>query len=289
MFHDAGISWSSTKVLDQRDVAAALAVCGRDPVANVFVASRIVASSLAPRVTGGHLWGWYDGGALRSLCWSGANLVPVEATEQALDAFAARARRSGRRCSSVVGPADQALGLWHRLSRDWGYVRDVRADQPLMLCDTAPAVAPDPRVRLSRPDEIDLVLPACVAMFTEEVGYSPVAADGGTLYRSQVQALVAAGRSLVVVDDSGPVPQVLFKAEIGSATADAVQVQGVWVHPDHRGRGLAAPAMAAVVLWARTHLAPRVSLYVNAYNERALRTYLRVGFRQVGTFATVLF
>jgi predicted GNAT family acetyltransferase len=32
-----------------------------------------------------------------------------------------------------------------------------------------------------------------------------------------------------------------------------------------------------------------VSLYVNAYNLPALAAYRRVGFRQVGTFATVLF
>jgi predicted GNAT family acetyltransferase len=32
-----------------------------------------------------------------------------------------------------------------------------------------------------------------------------------------------------------------------------------------------------------------VSLYVNGFNTRAIRTYERVGFRQVGTFATVLF
>lgn len=47
--------------------------------------------------------------------------------------------------------------------------------------------------------------------------------------------------------------------------------------------------MAAVVEITRREIAPIVSLYVNAYNERALATYRRVGFEQVGTFATVLF
>jgi predicted GNAT family acetyltransferase len=32
-----------------------------------------------------------------------------------------------------------------------------------------------------------------------------------------------------------------------------------------------------------------VSLYVNDFNAPALATYRRVGFRQVGTFASVLF
>ena len=46
--------------------------------------------------------------------------------------------------------------------------------------------------------------------------------------------------------------------------------------------------MAAVVEFARHHFAPTVSLYVNSFNAVALAAYDRVGFRQVGTFATVL-
>jgi predicted GNAT family acetyltransferase len=47
--------------------------------------------------------------------------------------------------------------------------------------------------------------------------------------------------------------------------------------------------MAAVVGLARAHVAPVVSLYVNGYNAAARATYAAVGFRQVGTFASVLF
>ena len=47
--------------------------------------------------------------------------------------------------------------------------------------------------------------------------------------------------------------------------------------------------VAAVVADVRARLAPTVSLYVNSYNTAALATYGRVGFRQVGTYATVLF
>ena len=81
----------------------------------------------------------------------------------------------------------------------------------------------------------------------------------------------------------------MFKAEIGAATAEVCQVQGVWVHPSLRGQGLGAAGTAAVVEPARASVAPVVSLYVNDYNVAARRTYERVGFRQVGTFASVLF
>jgi predicted GNAT family acetyltransferase len=62
----------------------------------------------------------------------------------------------------------------------------------------------------------------------------------------------------------------------------------VWVHPRRRGQNLAAGATAAVVV--RLQRIGRVaSLYVNAYNLPARATYRRVGFTQVGSFATVLF
>jgi predicted GNAT family acetyltransferase len=44
--------------------------------------------------------------------------------------------------------------------------------------------------------------------------------------------------------------------------------------------------MAAVVQLARS-IAPTVSLYVNDYNLPARSTYLRVGFEDVGEFATI--
>jgi predicted GNAT family acetyltransferase len=280
---------SALKVLGAGDVDAALALCARDPVANLFVAARLLALRGEPRRPAGEVWGWYDRGELRSVCWSGANLVPVEATPDAVEAFAQRARRHGRHCSSIVGPAGAVLGMWRHLQASWGPAREVRAHQPLMAMSTQPLVAPDPEVRRTRPDEIELVLPACVAMFTEEVGYSPVAADGGAVYRAQVNSLVTAGRSFVRIDDTGTGPHVVFKAELGSVIPEAVQVQGVWVAPRYRGRGLAAPAMAALVDIVQREVAPVVSLYVNGYNTRAVRAYERVGFETVGTYATILF
>ena len=279
---------SSVRTLDRGDLQVALGVCARNIAANTFVAARLHSGGIQSR-SSGELWGYYDGGELRSLCWAGANLVPVEATPDAVEAFAVRARRQGRHCSSIVGPADVVLHLWTRLEHYWGPAREVRDVQPLMATDAAPLVTPDRTVRRGRLDELPIIVPACVAMFTEEVGYSPVAADGGALYQAQVRGLVLAGRSYVRVDDGPRGPRVTFKAELGSVTPEAVQVQGVWVDPTRRGEGLAAPGMAAVVECVRTGTASLITLYVNGFNHRAIRVYEKVGFRQVGTFATVLF
>jgi len=102
----------SARLLDDRDRAAALEVCGADPVANVFVESRIRIFGLDPGRLGAQLWGFEQGGRLASLCYSGANLVPVQATPAAVAAFADRALRQGRRCSSLVGPSAAVGELW---------------------------------------------------------------------------------------------------------------------------------------------------------------------------------
>lgn len=274
------------RLLDDRDRAAALAICDADPVANVFVASRIRALGMEPGRLGAQIWGYAGSdGRLTSVCYAGANLVPVQATSEALAAFADRALRQGRRCSSVVGPSAAVTELWGYLSPRWGPAREVRAAQPLMAIDGPPLGAPDPGVRPVRLGEVDILLPACVAMFTEEVGVSPLSGDGGAAYRARVTELVRSGRAFARIENG----RVIFKAEVGAATPQACQVQGVWVRPDHRGRGLAAPGMAAVVNEARESIAPIVSLYVNDFNTPARATYRRVGFAEVGEFMSVLF
>jgi predicted GNAT family acetyltransferase len=281
------LTQTTSRVLEPSDLDAALAVLDREPVANAFVTSRVQVAGLDPWRLGGEMWGWYEDGMLTSLCYAGANLVPICATPRAVRAFADRARRSGRRCSSIVGPVESTAELWRLLEPTWGPAREVRSHQPLMVTDRMPAgITPDPRVRRVRKDEMETIMPACVAMFTEEVGVSPLAGDGGLLYQARVAELVGAGRSFARFDDDG---KVLFKAEIGAATDRACQIQGVWVAPEHRGKGLATPGMAAVLHYALTDVAPVVSLYVNDYNTPARRTYEKVGFQEVGAFMSVLF
>ena len=273
------------RLLDDRDRAAAMAICDQDQVSNVFVASRIRALGLEPGRLGAQLWGFEQNGQLTSLCYAGANLVPVQATSEAVVAFADRALRQGRRCSSIVGPSAAVTELWRLLRPHWGPARDVRAAQPLMAIDGPPEVAADPAVRRVRSDEIDILMPACVAMFTEEVGVSPLAGDGGAAYRARVTELIRIGRAFARVEDG----RVIFKAEVGAATPQACQVQGVWVRPEYRGQGLAAPGMAAVVIEARRTISPVVSLYVNDFNTPGRATYRRTGFREIGEFMSVLF
>jgi hypothetical protein len=273
------------RVLDDRDVPSALALLNQDPVGNVFVISRIQAAGLDPHRLGAQVWGFCRDAQLTALCYAGANLVPVGNDPDALRAFAERALSQGRRCSSIVGPAASVELMWEILHATWGPARESRLRQPLLVTTRAPLADPDTAVRRVRLDELDVLLPASIAMFTEEVGVSPLAGDGGALYRTRVRELVAAGRAFARIDDG----RIVFKAEVGAVTSDACQVQGVWVDPSVRGRGLSVAGMAAVVAACLRDVAPAVSLYVNDFNAPARRAYERVGFVEVGAFASIMF
>lgn len=275
------------RVLGPDDRDAFIALAEQDPVVNVFADYRARLTNLDERWLGGQVWGRFEGDRLVAGCHLGANLVPVQCTPDDVGAFADVALRRRNTVGTIVGPADVVAALWELIEARWARPRELRPDQPHLEMAGVPTIAADPHVRVTTPHDLDVLYPACVAMYTEEVGVSPENdAGGGDLYRARIQQLIGRGWSMASFDDHG----VVFKAEVACVTPYAAQVQGVWVRPDRRGEGLSTSGMAAVVSHViSTGLAPVVSLYVNEWNAPARAAYARVGFQQTATFATLMF
>jgi len=264
-----------------RDAAAVWRVLNDDPIGSCMVAARVADHGIDAHSIGGELW--TRRGPEESLCFAGANLIPLRGALADLNAFADEAMSGTRRCSSLVGRADLVIPMWERLESAWGPARDVRDHQPLMALTRHPSCEIDPEVRQVRPDELDAYLVAAVDMFIGEVGVDPRGGDGGRGYRRRVASQIAAGRAWARFERG----EVVFKAEVGSQSPGVSQIQGVWVHPEWRGLGLGTTGTATVaaVIVGSGRIA---SLYVNNFNVVARAAYARVGFAEVGTFATVL-
>ncbi|HEY0951231.1 GNAT family N-acetyltransferase [Nocardioides sp.] len=271
--------------LGPADLDAFLALARRRPVVNAFVDYRATTTNLEPRWLGGEMWGRFEGGELAAACHVGANLVPVEATPDDAAAFAERALARSRTVSTIVGPQEAVRAFWNSVAAAWGQPRESRWEQPHLEIAQDPLVEADPQVRRTVRADLGELYPACVAMYTEEVGISPEYGGGAELYRARVMQLVNRGWSFARFDEG----RLVFKAEVACATPYAAQIQGVYVPPDRRGEGLATAGMAAVVDLVRREVAPTVSLYVNDWNAAARAAYERVGFRETARFATVMF
>lgn len=268
--------------LGAADTAALRELIAADRVANIFLDAQLGSRGIVAGT--GRILGLFVAGRLTAACWAGANIVPVGTTEDVAAPVAEALMAMRRRFSSVFGPAEAVLPLWEAIKGHSPHPFDVRPDQPLLAIGPDVPVDAPGLVRVAEQADFDVVLPASVDMFTEEVGYSPLQA-GEQSYRERVRGFIAAGQCLIHRDRHG---DIVFKADLGTISAHASQVQGVWVNPRHRGQGLATGFMADVVALARLR-APVVSLYVNDFNTRARAVYEHVGFTPVGRFATVLF
>jgi len=298
------------------DVDEALDLCAQDPVAYVMPAMHLEFAAATGRLITGQLWAVRDraprtgllsrtsrrDAPITGVIWTGANLVPALPgfDDDAIDAVADAMLGRVPRPSALVGEADVVLRMWERVERKWGPTRDRRPEQWLMALSGAPTrpAPPDPGdrtldslrlepVRAASLDDFDAVLPAAVHMFIGEVGYDPLE-HGRAGYEERLRRLIRLGRSYIQYGSIQGVRQVVFKAEAGIVGGGVAELQGVWVHPTLRGRGYGRAGVADVVDLVRDGLAPTVSLYVNDYNDRAIRAYEAVGFERVGTFATVM-
>lgn len=310
--------WSrpSIRPLIAEDEVGLLDLLHVDPVTHLFALEHyhrlgLPAPSLLTRARGaspflGIFETGPEGPQMTGAFWCGSNLVPLHIPASRSRAVASYVAARSRQLSSVFGPAEQVMSLWTHLEAEAPEPFDLRPDQPLLelggpdgargpdtlkrLRELAAAAEPRLRqegltdVRWARPSEAAPYLRAAAAMFTEEVGYSPLAREPET-YARRVEEGIRQGRSLLAL---GPYAEVLFKADLGLRAEGICQLQGVWLHPRLRGAGLSAPLLAqACLLTAARH--ERISLYVNAYNRPARALYRRLCFEQVGTFATILF
>ena len=200
------------------------------------------------------------------------------------------------RPAAMVGPAELTLDLWGRLEPWWGPAREVRARQlsmaisePARLHGAAVGEGLDLEpVRRATLDDYDDLLPACVHMFIGEVGYDPMR-HGRVAYEDRLRHLVRGGRAFLQYGTVDGRRAVVFKTEVGALGGPVAQLQGVWVHPSLRGRGLARAGLVGVIAATRATLAPTVSLYVNDFNAPAIAAYEAIGFETVGLFSTVMF
>lgn len=270
--------------LTDADAGHVRALLAADPVANCLLSARLPTLGLSPAQ--GQVWGAFGRGGLAALVYAGGNAMPAAHSDAAaLTRIAQHLATTQRRSASIVGLAADVERLWWTLAPTWGPARDERFNQPLMVALATPEVTPDPGVRRAVESDARALYPATVAMFTEEVGVSPLAASSEASYRARLMWLIRAGRVYCRLDEHG----VVFKAEVAAVADGVCQIQGVWVRPDERGQGVGSAAMAAVAASAAREHAPTVSLYVNNYNDAALRAYRRAGFRPVGVMSSVHF
>jgi ribosomal protein S18 acetylase RimI-like enzyme len=276
------------RALGRADAALGLEALDRNPVRDVFIASRILHDGALTSLGPSPLWGAFDDGRrLHGLLHVGPNLVPAVDDQRACEALAAAAG-GVYPTRMVVGERATVEHLWSMIGPSYPPPREVRrrqfvyAIEPERLVHDPDAKAPG-LARLAERSDEDRVLRLSAAMYTEEMGENPMARDPDG-YRRRVRMLTARGWTYVY-EVRG---ELQFKMDVGCASDRTAQIQGVFVPPEHRGRGLGTTAMAACCALAFDRH-PNLSLYVNDFNAPAIALYERIGFgREPFDFQTIM-
>ncbi|MGH7639608.1 MAG: GNAT family N-acetyltransferase [Candidatus Dormibacteria bacterium] len=273
-----------TRPLWASDATSVEACLEQHPLETVFLRSEIRQGALRH----GALIGVEStsGKGLGGVVMRGPLVVPWAPRAVELDALGRALRPHLPWIQLMVGPKEQVARLQAQLGDRLPPVRSLRADQPhyaVDLATVAPAPDPAPPLRQARVAELEPLVRAGAAMHLEEVGFDPLLVDP-VGYRERILGLIRRGWVHVWMEEG----RVAFKAECSSVTPEAVQVQGVWTDPALRRQGRATRAMASLChrLLRDTQW---VTLFVNDFNDTAIRLYERTGFQRIGSMRTVLF
>ncbi|HEY2960033.1 MAG TPA: GNAT family N-acetyltransferase [Actinomycetota bacterium] len=284
-------AWSAAlevRALGRGDTGATLDFLAREPVRDLFIASRILSDGVLGPVGWSPLWGAFDRQErLHGVLHLGPNLVPAVEDPSVCDHLAPLAAGPGP-TRMLVGERQAVERLWRLVAGSYPAPREVRTRQFVYAVTPEALARPaargrSGRARLARRGDEERVLQLSAAMYLEEMGEDPLVRDPGG-YRRRVRVLT--DRDWTYVYERGG--ELVFKMDVGCASDHGAQIQGVYVPPELRGRGVGTRAMAACCALAFERHAV-LSLYVNDFNHPAVALYERLGFRRMPfDFQTVM-
>ena len=279
-----GLSPPNVRPLTIADRTALTAFLLEDVGTNAFllgwVASQGTNSSEAYTLVGA----WSADGALRAVALIGrigvlcaSHGVPADGSE-----WARQAAGRGVHLTTILGPTSVVAGVLEGI--------DVPADSAILaqrvyvLTELAEPRPTERSLRRAQLVDTDALFEASLQMHEEEVG-RPVPAARHHKLRRSIESKVAGGQIWCLYDNFAG--SLVFKAAVGAAADAVAQLEGVWVPPQARRRGIARRCVSELCArLLRRHQC--VSLYVGLDNAPARDLYASLGFRAGTPFTSAL-
>ena len=200
----------------------------------------------------------------------------------AADWAAARVVLAGAGVAGVIGPAGQVTALVAALGLGKAG-REMDKTESGFVLDLNNLIVPEGPGVLAALEAVDAgVLAAWRATYLTEVTGTPP--DRATRQApADIERWRTARSHFVLLEDGAPVAMCGFNAVL----PDVVQVGGVYVPPDLRGRGRARRVVALHLAEARAKGVRRARLF--AVSDQAARAYRAIGFGPADPVGLVLF
>ena len=219
-------------------------------------------------------------GQLEGVALIGHFILLESRTDAAIEAFAHLAKECTH-AHLVLGEREVVETVWSHYA-DGGqsprlFCRELLLEQrwPVEVQEAVPGL------RLATSNDLDLIVPAQAQGAFEESGVDPLQKDPEG-FRKRCARRIEQGKSWVLIDDC----KLIFKAEVITDTALVAYLEGVWVDPQERGKGIGSRCLSQLgrSLLSRSS---SVCLLVNEKFQTARQFYSRAGYRFIGCYDTI--
>jgi uncharacterized protein len=267
--------------LTEDDRNEVLAFLSERPVHTVCMAGFIRDNGLVSPHNRGTFYGCRNSeGRLEGVALIGHATLIDARTERAMQEFGVLAQ-SYQRTHMVLGERDRIEQFWNYYADDGQEMRLVCRELLFELrCAMQNREEVDGlrRATLADLDQIALVQ---ASMAEQESGLNPLTADPEG-FRARCARRIEMGRIWVLEEDGN----LMFKADIQADTPDVVYLEGVWVNPSDRSKGIGRKCLRQLCqnLLTRTK---SVCVLVNEDNKRAHTFYRMCNFKMRGVYDSI--
>lgn len=263
-----------TRELLEADRAQVISLLMHDPVQSVILRGLIQDYGMCGAALRGSFYGHFINQQLVAVALIGHQIMAF-GTDEALPYFANKVLEVSARGYLILGPQTQVKILGSYLTQ-----RETRrmSTQRLYVCQQ-PCQQPDRlQLLLANFAELEVIVEAQAEMALEESGLDPRLTDLAG-FRHRVAERVERKRVWVKIEDG----KVVFKADVISDTPETVYLEGVWVHPDYRQRGIGKSCLKELAhLLLKDHQS--ICLLSNDEDTAAQQIYEQAGFVQAATY-----
>jgi predicted GNAT family acetyltransferase len=263
---------------DRNEVLAFLA---ERPVQTVCLAGFIRDNGLVSPHNRGTFYGCRNSeGRLEGVALIGHATLIEARTSRAMQEFGLVAQ-GYQRTHMILGEKDNVEQFWNYYA-DEGQEMRLACRELLFELRHAMQVREEVEgLRRATIEDLDKIAPVQASMAEDESGTNPMEVDPDG-FCARCARRIEMGR-VWVLEEGG---KLVFKADIQSDTPDVVYLEGVWVNPSERGKGVGRQCLRQLCqdLLASTK---SVCVLVNEENQRAHTFYRMCNFKMRGVYDSI--
>ena len=268
--------------LTEEDRTEILRFLDQRPVHTVAMTSFILDNGVESELNRGEFYGFTNRrGELEGVALIGHTTLVEARTHEALTALAITAKSSKTPIHLIMSSGNDAHSFWNQLT---DYKKQPSLSFTELLFEVGfpfPVQNCDFDLRMARKEEVLAIAEAHAEVAEIETGRNPMLTDRDGFIRRTMRR-IEQGRVFVAFDGD----KLVFKADVISETGKTAYLEGLYVGPEYRAKGLGSKLLSNVCLRLLDRV-ENVCLLSNIEFKNAHRCFYKAGMRSKDACTTL--